>query len=94
VNPLTLAAQPRQPGCWKDGVYAGSFASTIEFIQPDGRHEVTTTAGNWIWGTPALDGETLYYADLDGKIYSLDLATSVRIGITFSRMVPSWRVRW
>jgi outer membrane protein assembly factor BamB len=68
-------AAPGSPAVGSDGVYAGSFASTIEFIQPDGRHEVITTAGNWIWGTPALDGETLYYADLDGKIYALDLAS-------------------
>ncbi len=68
-------AAPGSPAIGADGVYIGSFASTVEFVQSNGQHEVIATADNWIWGTPALDGETLYYADLDGIIYSLDLAT-------------------
>jgi len=75
-DPIDLGgAAPSSPAVGADGVYVGSFASTIEFIQSNGKHEVIATAENWIWGSPALDGETLYYADLDGKIYSLDLAT-------------------
>ena len=76
LTPLTWAARlPSSPAVGSDGVYVGSFASTVEFIQPNGKHEVIATAENWIWGSPVLDGETLYYADLDGKIYSLDLAS-------------------
>ncbi len=68
-------AAPGSPVVSTDGVYIGSFASTVEFIQSSGEHEAVATASNWIWGTPVLDGETLYYADLDGVIYSLDLAS-------------------
>ena len=68
-------AAPGSPAIGADGVYIGSFASTVEFVQSNGQHEVIATADNWIWGTPALDGEMLYYADLDGIIYSLDIAT-------------------
>jgi outer membrane protein assembly factor BamB len=68
-------AAPSSPVIGSDGVYVGSFASTVEFIQSNGKHEVIATADNWIWGSPVLDGETLYYADLNGKIYSLDLAS-------------------
>lgn len=68
-------AAPSSPVIGSDGVYVGSFASTIEFIKSSGRHDVIATAENWIWGTPILDGDTLYYADLDGRIYSLDLAS-------------------
>lgn len=75
-DPIDLGgAAPSSPAVGADGVYVGSFASTVDFIQSNGKHEVIATAENWIWGSPALDGETLYYADLDGKIYSLDLAT-------------------
>ena len=75
-DPIDLGgAAPSSPAVGTDGVYVGSFATTIEFVQPNGRHEVIATAENWIWGAPILDGETLYYADLNGKIYSLDLAT-------------------
>jgi outer membrane protein assembly factor BamB len=68
-------AVPASPAVGNDGVYAGSFASTVEFVQSDGSHEVIATAENWVWGSPVADGETLYYADLNGKIYSLDLAS-------------------
>jgi outer membrane protein assembly factor BamB len=76
AEPIDLGgAAPSSPTVGSDGVYVGSFASTIEFIQANGRHEVIVTTENWIWGSPVVDGETLYYADLDGKIYSFDLAT-------------------
>ena len=76
IEPIDLGgAAPGSPVIGKDGAYVGSFASTVEFIQPGGSHEVIATAENWIWGTPFIDGETLYYADLNGGIYSLDLAT-------------------
>lgn len=68
-------AAPSSPTVGGDGVYVGSFASAVEFVQSNGQHETIATTENWIWGSPALDGETLYYADLDGKIYSLDLTT-------------------
>jgi len=66
-------AVPGSPAVGADGAYVGSFASTVEFIQPDGSHETVAKAGNWVWGSPVMDGETLYYADLDGTIYSLDI---------------------
>lgn len=68
-------AAPGSPAIGTDGAYIGSFASTVEFIQSNGQHEAIATAENWIWGTPILNGETLYYADLNGSIYSLDIAT-------------------
>jgi outer membrane protein assembly factor BamB len=75
-KPIDLGgAAPSSPVIGSDGLYVGSFASTIEHIKFNGEHNVIATTGNWIWGSPILDGETLYYADLDGKVYSLDLAT-------------------
>ncbi len=71
-------AVPSSPAVGADGVYVGSFAATIEFIRPNGSHEVIATAKNWVWGAPVLDGDLLYYADLDGKIYSLDAASGVQ----------------
>jgi hypothetical protein len=66
-------AIPSSPAVGADGAYVGSFASTVEFFQSDGKNEVAAKAGNWVWGSPVVDGETLYYADLDGTIYSLDI---------------------
>ena len=77
TDPIDLrGAIPSSPAVGSDGVYAGSFASTVEFIQSNGNHKVIATAENRIWGSPILDGKTLYYADLNGKVYSLDLASS------------------
>ncbi|MEY2818509.1 MAG: hypothetical protein RL275_1972 [Chloroflexota bacterium] len=68
-------ASPSSPVVGEGGVYIGSFASNIEFVTSNGDHEVLATASNWIWGTPALDNGTLYYADLNGVLYSLDVAS-------------------
>jgi outer membrane protein assembly factor BamB len=85
VNPETLkltetisigGAVPASPAIGMDGVFVGSFASKVDFVSSAGVSKTVAETGNWIWGTPTLDSETLYYADLDGKLYSLDLATN------------------
>ncbi|WKZ41766.1 MAG: PQQ-binding-like beta-propeller repeat protein [Anaerolineales bacterium] len=76
-EPLSLGgAAPGSPAVGDGGIFVGSFSANMEFVQSNGNRQVLANAGNWIWGAPTLDGETLYYADLDGKIYSLDLATN------------------
>jgi outer membrane protein assembly factor BamB len=76
-SPIDLgAALPSSPVVSEAGVYVGSFASTVEFVASGGAHEPVASAGDWIWGTPVLDGDTLYYADLGGNIYSLDLTSA------------------
>ncbi len=75
-EPVNLGgAIPGSPAVTDGGVIVGSFTSNIDFVSSNGDHEVLATASNWVWGTPALDNETLYYADLSGNIFSLDLAT-------------------
>jgi outer membrane protein assembly factor BamB len=76
LNQIDLGgAIPSSPAVNNVGAYVGSFASTIEFIQSNGDHSVVTKTENRVWGSPILDGETLYYADLNGKVYSYDLAS-------------------
>jgi outer membrane protein assembly factor BamB len=71
------AAIPGSPVIGMDGMlYVGSLASQLERFDPQtGRHESILDAGAWIWGTPALDGDTLYFGDLDGNFYSFDTST-------------------
>ena len=71
-------ASPSSPVAGENGVYVGSFASNIQFVTSSGDHEELATAANWIWGTPVLDNGTLYYADLDGTLYSLDVASGAQ----------------
>lgn len=68
-------AIPGGPSVNSDGVYVGTFASKLEFVTANAERRTLASAEGWIWGAPALDGETLYYADLDGNVYSLDLAS-------------------
>ena len=42
-DPIDLGgAAPSSPVVGKDGVYVGSFASTIEFIKSNGFYQITT----------------------------------------------------
>jgi outer membrane protein assembly factor BamB len=68
-------AIPSSPAINSDGAYVSSFASTIEFVKANNKHEVITKTESRVWGSPVLDGETLYFADLNGKVYSFDLAS-------------------
>jgi outer membrane protein assembly factor BamB len=77
IEPIDIGgAAPGSPVVASDGIYVGSFASNVQFITPNGNNEVIATASDWIWGTPAFDNETLYYADLSGKLFSLDLTSN------------------
>jgi outer membrane protein assembly factor BamB len=78
-KPVDLGgASPGSPILGEGGVYVGSFASTVEFVTSRGDHQVIATASNWIWGTPALDDNTLYFGDLTGNLYSIDLASGAQ----------------
>src|SRR6266487_786237 len=68
-------AIPGGPSVSPNGVYVGAFTSKLEFVTPTGDHKAVADSKGWIWGTPALDGNTLYYADLQGNVYSLDLTS-------------------
>ena len=60
-----------------DGMlYIGSLASQLEQFDPEtGQHKAVFTAKNWIWGTPVIDGDALYFGDVDGNFYSFNTST-------------------
>jgi outer membrane protein assembly factor BamB len=68
-------AIPSSPAVGNDGAYVGSFSSTIEFVKSNGDPKVINKTENRVWGSPIVDGQTLYYADLNGKVYSFDIAS-------------------
>jgi outer membrane protein assembly factor BamB len=61
----------------EDGMlYVGSLASQLEKFDPaTGKHQSVLKAENWIWSTPSLDGDTLYFGDVDGNFYSFNTST-------------------
>ena len=69
---ITGSAVPAPDGM----LYMGSFASQLYKIDPaSGNREPVLEAKNWIWSTPSLDGDTLYFGDLNGWVYSFNTAT-------------------
>jgi len=60
-----------------DGMlYVGSLASKLEKFDPaTGNHQSLLDAENWVWSTPSLDGDTLYFGDVDGNIYSFNTSS-------------------
>lgn len=71
------AAIPGSPAIGPDGnLYVGSLASQLERFDPaTGQHSSVLDAESWIWSTPTLDGEALYFGDLDGNFYSFNTSS-------------------
>jgi outer membrane protein assembly factor BamB len=67
-------AIPGGPTADEQGVYVGTFAARVEFVSAGGDRQTLTEPEGWVWGAPSLEGKTLYYADLEGNVYSFDLA--------------------
>jgi outer membrane protein assembly factor BamB len=57
-----------------DGMlYTGSLKSQLEKFDPaTGKHQPVLDAQNWVWSTPSLDGDTLYFSDIAGNFYSFN----------------------
>ncbi|MEP6895419.1 MAG: PQQ-binding-like beta-propeller repeat protein [Chloroflexota bacterium] len=64
-----------------DGMlYVGSFAKQLERFDPaTGKHEPVVNTKGWIWGTPVVDGDNLYFGDVvsgvGGYFYSYNTKT-------------------
>jgi outer membrane protein assembly factor BamB len=61
-----------------DGMlYVGSLASQLVRFDPaTGDHSPVLEADYWIWSTPSVEGDTLYFGDLEGRLYSFNTETS------------------
>lgn len=68
-------AAPASPVVSENGIYLSSFSSDLQFIDSNGKSQTFASPSDWVWGTPALDSATLFYADLSGNIYSSDIAS-------------------
>jgi outer membrane protein assembly factor BamB len=61
-----------------DGMlYIGSLASQLVRFNPEtGEHNPVLESEYWIWSTPQVDGDTLFFSDLEGRFYSFNTETS------------------
>jgi outer membrane protein assembly factor BamB len=56
----------------------GGIGEKLFGLDPDTGEEVWDgpyKGGNWFWGRPEIDGNTLYYPNLDHKVHAVDAAT-------------------
>jgi len=74
-------AIPGSPVLGPDGMlYVGSYAKQLEKFDPaTGKHEPVVDTKGWIWGTPVVDGDNLYFGDVvsgaGGYFYSYNTKT-------------------
>jgi outer membrane protein assembly factor BamB len=69
-------AIPNAPTLAADGsLYVGSFDATLEKFDPaTGNHEAVGKTSAWVWGTPLLLDNNLYFGDLSGNFYSYNVS--------------------
>jgi len=70
-------AIPNSPVLGPDGsLYVGSFASELAKFDPaTGNSQSMGKTDDWVWGTPTLVENNLYFGDLGGKFYSYNIET-------------------
>ncbi len=70
-------AIPNSPVLAGDGnLYVGSFASELDKFDPaSGNFQSVGKTDAWVWGTPTLVDNNLYFGDLNGKFYSYNIQT-------------------
>ena len=65
---------PDSPALSTDGstLYVGSFQNKLTALNAaDGKVRWTADTKGWVWGAPAVEGDTVYTADINGYVYSL-----------------------
>lgn len=64
---------PDSPALSVDGatLYVGSFQNKLTALNvADGQVRWTADTKGWVWGAPAVDGDVIYAADINGYVYS------------------------
>jgi len=77
-SPVDLGgASPGSPLIGTDGnLYVGSFASEVIEIDPaSGQASTLVSTHGWVWDKPTLDGNSIYFGDLEGYFYAVDASS-------------------
>ena len=77
------------PALGSDGMlYVGSLAKKLERFDPaTGDHAPVLDTKGWIWGTPVVDGDTLYFSTVQS-------ATNTSEGYFYSYNTQEGRLNW
>lgn len=60
------------PLLYNDFLYIGSYSHKLYKISLTGQIVAEYEGDNWIWGTPVILDDTVYYTDLNGYVYALN----------------------
>jgi outer membrane protein assembly factor BamB len=73
-NPVDLEGAVAASPLYADGfLYVGSYSHKLYKIDASNGEIVAEYEGNnWIWGTPVLYEDAIYYTDLSGYVYALN----------------------
>ena len=68
----------------EDGIaYFGSFDRNLYAIDVESGDTIWTASGNgWFWGNPLIIGDTIYVADLSGRLQALDRSNGSAIWLS------------
>ena len=71
-DPVDLEGAVTSTPILYDGhIYVGSYSHSLYKIDLDGNIVDTYEGENWIWGSPQVYDDTIYYTDLSGYVYAL-----------------------
>lgn len=72
-------------------LYIGSFVRKLFEVSLDGQIVNEFTTDDWVWGTPVVADDILYFADLGGTVYALD--TTQKLSLVWKRKVATGAIR-
>jgi len=61
------------PVFYEDHLYVGSYSHNMYKISLNGEIVDSYEGNNWVWGTPVIEDGILYYTDLSGYVYAIDV---------------------
>ncbi len=60
------------PLYYNDFLYVGSYSHKMYQVSLNGQIVNEYEGNNWIWGTPVVEDDVLYFTDLNGWVYALN----------------------
>ena len=60
------------PLYYNDFLYVGSYSHKMYQVSLNGQIVNEYEGNNWIWGTPVVENDVLYFTDLNGWVYALN----------------------
>lgn len=67
------------PVLYNNALYVGSYSHNMYQISLTGQIMNTYEGNNWIWGSPVIENDVLYYTDLSGYVYALNASNLTEI---------------